>query len=405
MNKEESLALLAQGKEAWNEWAQRILAERAELEATGLWEAIEGAVDIEAQNLQTHDWLQDSHVNFRGHVFEDVTFDGFVFPGYTDFFNAKFSKGVDFNNALFKAKVVFTRATFMDFTDFSNSTFMKAVEFSLAVFEGPISFQHIFFHGYASFVSVQGKSLFLMTSVKFQTLPYFLQAQFHEAPILEDLRFFMGSKIVHEEGEAVLWRALKRLAIQAHNHEAEQFYFAEEIKSYRGTTDAILPDTDNLLVNKPLWPGGGRYWAGLFYEVFSDFGRSIIRPLIWWIVVMVAAATYYNASSANIDRVSSYNQSTANATAPSARGNIAFQVDDCHKEKAAVYLAIHNGLVFSGLGQSKKLDKSYACLYGDEKNGPVMPDAAVYVGLIQTLLSAIFIFLLLLAVRNLFRIK
>lgn len=44
---------------------------------------------------------------------------------------------------------------------------------------------------------------------------------------------------------AARWRALKRIAVQAHDHERELDFLAEEIKSLRGVRDWPLPN--------PLW--------------------------------------------------------------------------------------------------------------------------------------------------------
>ena len=42
MNREETLALWGQGKDAWNDWANALLAERAALEADGRWSLQQG---------------------------------------------------------------------------------------------------------------------------------------------------------------------------------------------------------------------------------------------------------------------------------------------------------------------------------------------------------------------------
>lgn len=79
----------------------------------------------------------------------------------------------------------------------------------------------------------------------------------------------------------------------------------------------------------------------------------------------------------------------------------------------AVYLSIRKALIFPGLGQDQKLDQAYACLYGTTKLSadgsvrviPIIPDSVAYLGIAETLISAVLIFLFLLAVRNHFRIK
>jgi hypothetical protein len=64
--------------------------------------------------------------------------------------------------------------------------------------------------------------------------------------------------------------------------------------------------------------------------------------------------------------------------------------------------------LFLGLGSADKLNQYYACLYGVVSERPFIaniPDAVVIISMAQTAISAVLIFLFLLAVRNHFRIK
>jgi hypothetical protein len=75
-----------------------------------------------------------------------------------------------------------------------------------------------------------------------------------------------------------------------------------------------------------------------------------------------------------------------------------------------LYLAVHNGSLVASLGGTEKLKQTYLCLYGNVGAGssigaPTIPDAVVYVGLLQAIFSGVLVFLFLLAVRNHFRIK
>ncbi len=80
MNKQESLALLAEGRADWNAWANDLLAERARLEEAGEWEAAEA------------EWEARARVDFDDHEFEDdVSFGEFIFPGDARFGDATFS--------------------------------------------------------------------------------------------------------------------------------------------------------------------------------------------------------------------------------------------------------------------------------------------------------------------------
>ncbi len=75
---------------------------------------------------------------------------------------------------------------------------------------------------------------------------------------------------------------------------------------------------------------------------------------------------------------------------------------------AAILLAVKNGALVFGFVASEKVNQTYACLYNVDPGGKltsVIPDAVVFAEIAQTLISAVLIFLLLLAIRNHFRIK
>ncbi len=232
------------------------------------------------------------------------------------------------------------------------------------------------------------ESFFSLRGVTFGEAPDFVQAHFSEAPMLDASHY--PDKAL--PGEAPRWRALKRLAVQGHDHEREQFFFAQEIKSLRGETDWPLPRPWNFWKGKPVWQGGARYWFGLFYQWFSDFGRSMVRPVLWWCCLIAVFALVYLGQH--------YVWAASNYTPPL----------ECVKGEtsdplvSAIFLAVHKGSV-AGLGGSEKLAQAYACLYGEERGAPIIPDAVAFAGMAQTLLSAALIFLFLLAVRNHFRIK
>ncbi len=196
---------------------------------------------------------------------------------------------------------------------------------------------------------------------------------------------------------AARYRALKRLAIQGHDHAREQEYFAGELKALRGHPDRLLPNPLNWFRKDedgrrlPAWPGGARYWFGLGYQWFSDFGRSMLRPLVWWVLAVFGFAAAY------------LDQHHARATTDGCL------VGDGHPISAAIGLSIRKALPFAGVGSSEKLNQIYACLYGVHgaalKGSPVIPDVVDYLGIVQLLFSLLLLFLFLLAVRNHFRIK
>ena len=79
---------------------------------------------------------------------------------------------------------------------------------------------------------------------------------------------------------------------------------------------------------------------------------------------------------------------------------------------SALYLSLKKSLLSLGWEQSEKINQTYACLYGVDKSYqaggselvPIIPDMVSFMAIPQSLLSAIFLFLFALAVRNAFRI-
>ncbi len=157
------------------------------------------------------------------------------------------------------------------------------------------------------------------------------------------------------------WRALKRLATQAHDYERERYFFAEEVRAARNVRD------------HPFGANYERYWSGLLYEFFSDFGRSMWRPVVGWGASIGVFAALYRL----------------------------FRTMDDGTWASAFFIALRKGAIFAGRADGDKLSEHYANLFCDTP----IPDWVAYAGMAQTVISAVFIFLLLLAVRNHFRIK
>lgn len=361
----------------------------------------------------------------------DAWFQKGTFSQKTEFGEATFSGKAGFEGRRFEGdETGFWGTKFEGEAWFVDTTFMGLTWFTLAEFRKYTTFAGACFEQDAHFVGVSGQGFFTLEGATFALVPDFEQARFVEAPRLALLhtskvgarakpRERTGSPEEREgkdepcidwpESSArttqasnasftARWRALRRLAMQGKDHECELWFFAEELKSLRGSTDWLLPRPWNLFRRgKRVWPGGGRYWLGLLYQLFSDFGRSMGRPVLWWGITTSAFATYYF----------SRHLGTHN---PVSLGCLKGQGDPFW---AAVYLAAHKGLFFTGLGGWDKLTQAYICLYGENPNYtasvqqllPEIPDAVVFAGFAQTTLSATLIFLFLLALRNQFRLQ
>ncbi|MCY4385871.1 MAG: pentapeptide repeat-containing protein [Desulfurellaceae bacterium] len=475
MNMEETLALYAQGKEAWNTWANELLARREDSEAwkdaarvefaplgfqevdfsgfifpgnalflnttfltdvrflkavfmgSALFREVtfKGAAWFEEATFERPALFREATferssvfnevifkdvAGFQGVTFEDTSrfgkvrfkntalfegatfergaiFSGAAFRDVVEFRGATFEEAAVFGEVRFKNKALFEEATFKGATLFPRATFEEAAVFGLSTFEHSTSFYGVTFCAKADFKAVQGNSVFAMTDAEFLEVPDFQQATFVQAPRLDNVNiesrhsrnisftaiksFFRGD--LEKEGR---WRALKRLATQGHDHASEQLFFRGELLARRGVTDRY-------------WHAS--FWLGVFYQLFSDFGRALIRPLLWWAVGVLVFAGIY---------LSHY------------PGNGEWFLLECIAGTgkpwvAALGLSLHRSLpALSGFRDT--LPQFHACLYGVHSESPfrpIIPDVVSFLSVPQVLFSAVMIFLFLLAVRNHFRIK
>jgi hypothetical protein len=143
--------------------------------------------------------------------------------------------------------------------------------------------------------------------------------------------------------------------------------FKGELRSRRGVIDK--------------WYGPTALF-GMGYDFFADCGRSIWRPFVTWAVLVVGFAAFYFSQAAS---------------------GLATR---CAGPWQALYLSIKNGLVVFGGTRDARVNQAYLCLYGGDANQAAIPLSVTYVEtLLQTPISAVLLFLFLLAVRNQFKIK
>ena len=348
------------------------------------------------------------------------------FSDTAEFMRATFSKNARFNEATFSGVTDFSWAAFSDGALFSQTNFATVAMFLQCVFEGYTSFENAEFKNQttpALFTAINAKSFFSFARASFLAAPDLTQSHFLEAPRLDNVDIatpaFVGVKnmvqwhrdlpkhlraaktLFKHDPDATFtarwraftrpfkggsnaparWRALKRLAAQSLDHGNEIAFFKNEIIAKRWDTDQ---------------PWHAALWAGYLYQLLSDFGRSILRPLLFWLVSIPLFACLY------LD----------------ARPDPAANTDPCDPRRAALGAsALKASLVF-GLGADgeNKLNAYHKRLYGkpaaprqhrptDNARPPTIPFAAVLTGIAQSLLSATLAFLLGLAIRNHFKIR
>ncbi len=161
------------------------------------------------------------------------------------------------------------------------------------------------------------------------------------------------------------------MAIQGADYEREQMAFKGELRSRRWTTD------------KPWHPG---LLLGILDDAFADCGRSMFRPASIWLLSVLAFAIFF---------VRVADQGGKGWAECVVRGDVPFF--------QSLYISGRNALVFAGSGKSESAKRAYQCLFGDVDSVPLCVSAIET--FVQAPLSAVLIFLFLLAVKNRFKIK
>ncbi len=430
-----------------------------------------------------------------GAVFESTTF-----TGDAGFQSATFTGNAFFESATFTGNAGFRGQTFTNDVFFNGAKFgpKGTADFGLATFERVVQFDGAAFEGRADFNAVWGKRTFSMAGACFEGVPDFIQAHFEEAPRLDNVivkgRVIAAAKddeptsrlaklhrtlrdrsrvyrhiVSADRDMPARWRALKRLAIQACDQDSEHAFFAGEVRAARLAGDWPLffvpPKWEGLphwlgwinwvpfvFWRPEAWAGFFRFWAGWAYEIFSDFGRSILRPLLFWLLVMTVATVYFLGESVQPPGLAGSGVAgTAQAYARQAwdalrdpprcfagtRRELAVEqkidadgrVSKVSEEKKvqvtfsgltataagstdalkeAINLSWHNAFIVLD-GGADAAHRTYGCLYGVERYGgnPVafVPSSVARASGAQKLLSALFIFLFGLALRNMLKMK
>lgn len=451
----------------------------------------------------------EKYVRFRKAIWSGkVTFRDVKFCQNVDFQEAQFgserkakvgdeqpSKVRAVQRAEFEGEASFSSSEFRGNANFEAARFHVRAEFPLADFHRHVNFKNAKFHGLANFNAIRVDRAFDLADAQFDEVPNFIQAHFEEAPRLDNVRVrgrmirpFSGLKrLTDEEGNEVdppypelvkhqlrriwtlprrfisgaiariaradcerpaYWRALKRLAIQAHDQDREHEFFAREVRSARFATDWPLPvERPRWLLPKSLrwlnhipivfwspsaWGGFFRFWFGIAYQTFSDCGRSVFRPFAFWAITVFIGALFYLGQNPDVARsraklrasgenslwawlISSHEDGWAHPTPcfepPSATGLSALTPTIRERTSApneAFHLALRTGFLILDPSDDSA-HRTYGCLYGIEELGnnsvPVVPSAVSYFMIVQKLFSAVFIFLFGLALRNMLKMK
>jgi hypothetical protein len=264
--------------------------------------------------------------------------------GYAHFYGAVFKDAVDFCRACFGGNAGFGNTVFSADARFLNARFHSTATFDQANFDGTTRFD----------------------GARFEQPPNFTTSSFRHGPSFQDTIFdFYDASEAH-----VFYRRLKKFAIDAQDHQGELDLFALETKARRGY---------HLKWTRP------RDWLELvlshLYEIASDYGRSVLRPLVALALTFLLAAWQFARLAG---------QSGAPWT---------------WREPAWV-AAFVNLLPFAGQSTiGRQVMETGICPQVNAVSNPYCLARVYGIGAIESVVAVVFLFLLVLGVRNLFRIK
>jgi hypothetical protein len=224
---------------------------------------------------------------FRATFGGEARFDDAIFSSYARFERTTFDDPGSFVRATFKGAARFDRAIFRGDALFFNAAFNDGGDFPLAKFRRHATFANSFFGRSASFQAVATAGIFWLAGATFREVPNFLGATFECALRLDNVatpryRLFGYTP---DKDAAALFRVLRRQTREGLDRDRELEFFAQEVRTGRFHAKGW-----------PSWVpkvGSWRFWFGLAFGTFSDFGRSLWRPLLTWFALSILFAAFY----------------------------------------------------------------------------------------------------------------
>jgi len=330
-------------------------------------------------------WSADARfheANFKGRtLFEDLIFKADLYMPEACVKNRIFFKKIEV-----QGEASFYEASFSKRFCLENSLFHKPVFFNQCDFNGYTIFHNVRFKEAACFKAIHVAKGFALEKLQFETqVPNFRQAHFVEPAQLKEIEILGPPKrarfsprirhvanslraenkwlrklfyidTVHtdwaskrasyykhrfinsrrKQADETYYRALERVAKQAGNIGAQKQFIAGQVRARRHVKDKL----------SQLPSGSTKYLAGVSSEIFSGFGRSLLRPALCWMALFILFTGVYLSQARNPIFEPCGNKNEISPT------------------QAAQSIALTNGLYF-GWGRQEKMNTVNRCLYGN----------------------------------------
>ncbi|KYK50423.1 hypothetical protein A1D31_20155 [Bradyrhizobium liaoningense] len=308
------------------------------------------SVDFSAVSFSGKINCQNANITcpkFDGATFSDsAQFHSATIHGPASFLAAKFLRAANFGSVNFTGvanfgavsffeHAGFRKSKFSDIADFSGATFSNSVHFINGNFDGDTIFRNVSFTGQA---------------------PDFRGATMHEATEWPGVTWPRPPKKKAEAQQQVYaYERLKQEMERLKKHDDEQAFFRKELRARRGLFPVL----------------SGQWLLNFSYHATSDYGNSLVRPLLSLACIVVIAA-------AILMRTPAPPTCTTNLSA-----DIAFKI------------SLANAFVFLPDKREIMTPEVLSC----------WSNTARLVSAVQSLTSVVLLFLLGLAIRNRFRMK
>jgi hypothetical protein len=353
-----------------------------------------------------------SHANFAHvEVDKNIIFGHVIFNGYADFSNlrvnnytyfknANFKMGASFSKCEFKNNVNFSCANFKEFANFSETKFYQTANFRSTIFNSWTSYRNAYFFQQCRFDSLTENNLRVTTFTKEST---FENAVFKNVGHFEKVLFkgevpsFLGVE-----------NAVTRLEFSGDEYFSKTYVTEDAVKRLgllkrlsdeHGQTDQALMFNAFELNAKSKQPDASiavKIITSL-YEIVSDYGRSFIRPSIFYVILICLSFMYSYTYTPNIS--SDLSVSNREFCKPPEKEP---QLLNLSKARAAFEYAMFRAGGLMDFTDTGKQNNAVNCRLFEE---PIEPPLMRAWGILKGIASIALLFLVALGLRNKYRIK
>lgn len=353
---------------------------------------------------------------------EGADFAHCTFKGVAVFQAAQFGRNASFRNAAFRDEANFVAAQFGDGASFADARFAKLMQFERARFAGSagfegddalphLTFRHARFGGPASFARRRLAERADFAYAAFDQPPSFAGVAGRERVDFQGTRFRLRAGFFRgwttRVGTLAAIRELRGIAHATNADHAARDLLVLERRAERGVAwkNAHLAAWGEPLRKLGLYSRALSTTVLLFfYGLFSDCGRSLVRPALWLVLVNVAAyfavRAYAKPSTTVVGRAArgtwGWMKSIFVSSPPTSATTSAATLST--EQQRSLFEVWWSGAVPGSVTRTA-YEKAVTSLFGSQG----MPLQVYLVQFGQTALNLLFVLLLALAIRNHFR--